>query len=137
MAAHMQESLFDDLDEAGLPSASLVMASSQQPPGRCYIGHFEQRTGPAMWKLGYTEASPYVRARQIACVLVAWWPGSMADERRMHKQWKHRRVSPTAEFFYHGPDIDRWVLGMTREMAAATNQLAVLAEILLRYGHAA
>jgi hypothetical protein len=137
MTPYLQESLFDDLDEAGLPSASLVMASSQQAPGRCYIGHFEQRTGPAMWKLGYTEASVYVRARQIACVPVAWWPGSMADERRMHRQWKHQRVSPVNEFFYHGPEIDRWVLQKTREMIAPATQLAVLAEILLRYGHAA
>ena len=130
-ALNIQGTLFD------LPEVSRavpVLASQVEAPGTVYVAHFEQRTGPAMWKLGYTEASPFVRARQIACVPVTWWSGSMLDERKMHRQWKHHRVSKASEFFYHGEDIDRWVLRMTRETPVPyrDRQLATLAEILLR-----
>lgn len=127
----MQATLFDLPQSARVPT-SLVLASQVEAPGKLYIAHFEQRTGPALWKLGYTEAYPPHRARQIACVPVAWWQGSMLDERKMHRQWKHHRVSKAAEFFYHGEDIDRWVLRMTKQMPHAAPQLAVLTEIMLR-----
>jgi hypothetical protein len=130
-----QLSLFDDPEPV---ASALVVASCQEAPGRCYICHFEQRSGPPMWKLGYTEASPYQRARQIACVLVTWWPGSKVDERRMHKRWKHRRVSRVSEFFYHGPEIDPWVWEKTCETpGGAAVQLAILDDINRRCGYAA
>jgi hypothetical protein len=87
-----------------------------------------------MWKLGYTEAFPPIRARQIACVPVAWWPGSMRDERRMHRLWKRSRVSPAAEFLEHSDALDRWVLQRINEMPPAfrARQLEAFAQIMLQ-----
>lgn len=129
--AQMQLALFD---VAEVPASSLALASSQAAPGNCYAAHFFQRTGRPMWKLGYTEVSPLVRAKQIACIPVAWWPGSTRDERAMHRLWKHHRVSPAAEFFEHSDDMDRWILQKVGQMPAAfrAGQMEVFAQIMLR-----
>ena len=101
-----------------------------------YVCHMFQATGPPMWKLGFTEASPLKRAKQIACTPVAWWHGTEMDEHRMHRMWKHHRVSPAAEFFYQdGDELDRDVLRHIKEMpdALIAMQLEVFARIEVRY----
>lgn len=122
----MQLALFDQVDT---PATLAPVPSSW-----CYIAHMFQSSGPAMWKLGYTAVSPLVRARQIACVPVAWWPGTMRDERRMHRQWKADRVSPAAEFFRHGHSLDRYVWQTIQQMPEPLRdrQTAVFAQIMLR-----
>lgn len=121
--------LFDLEDIPDLTAVSQLDLS-----GSLYAAHFFQRSGPPMWKLGFTTVFPPRRAGQMACIPVAWWPGSMRDERRMHRLWKHDRVSRASEFFYHSDALDRWVLARTREMPTAYRpaQLAAFAEIMLR-----
>jgi len=102
-----QEALFPELPE--LPGGA---------PGWRYAAHLFQRSAAPLWKLGYTEVSVLTRARQIGCVPVAWLPGSMRDEREMHRRWKHHRMSPAAEFFFHGDSLDEYVRQMIGEMPA-------------------
>lgn len=100
-----------------------------------YVCHMFQKTGDPFWKNGYTEASVRVRARQIACIPVAWWPGTEKDERHCHRMWKVNRVSPAAEFFKHGYAYDQWVLRKIQEMPETLQdrQLETYAQIMLRY----
>lgn len=122
--AYVQEDLFPGLPAPWLPS-----------PGWVYAAHMFQRTGDPFWKLGYTEASVYVRARQIACVAVAWTPGAQRDERQLHRMWKRSRVSPAAEFFRHSYALDQHVLAMIKQMPATLQdrQLEIYDQIMQRY----
>ena len=129
----IQGALFDLED---IPEPQPAPAPRPEPTAWNYACHLFQRSGPAMWKLGETGASPLVRARQIKCTPVAWWYGTLQDERRMHKLWKHHRVSPAAEFFWQdGDQLDRFVLrkiqGMPATLLAA--QLEVFADIEVRW----
>lgn len=108
-----QDALFALFDVPPSPP-HVITGTSDEPSWQDgpwnYACHMFQKTGPSMWKLGFTDVSVLGRSRQIACVPVAWWPGTMQDEHGMHRTWKVNRVSPAAEFFYHGPAMDRWVL---------------------------
>jgi len=100
--------------------------------GNVYVMHMPQRSGPDMWKIGHTVRSVQVRAREIACVPIAWWPGTEHDERDLHRRFKRLRMSPSAEFFLRAPDIDQWVLQMARR-AGRPAELAALAQIFLTW----
>jgi hypothetical protein len=100
-----------------------------------YACHMFQKTGDPFWKIGTTEASVFVRARQIACVPVAWWPGTEQDERRWHREWKKKRLSPAGEFFRHGYALDAWVRRQILEMPETLRgrQLDVYDQIMRRF----
>jgi len=100
-----------------------------------YVCHMFQIIGDPYWKNGHTEASVFVRARQIVCVPVAWWPGTEKDERRCHRMWKKNRVSPAAEFFRHGFAYDKWVRAKILEMPEILQprQLEIYDQIMERY----
>lgn len=119
-----------DLDEPRIaaPRARLALISGGQPDGNVYVFYIAQRSGPDMWKIGHTVRWPERRARELAATPVCWWSGSVADERRCHRRFKHRRLSPGCEYFYRGADIDQWVFEQATRWATR-DQLATLADI--------
>jgi len=121
VSGQLQETLFS------VPPRLVEVAA-----GLCYIMYPKPPfKGIDAWKLGHTTRTVWIRAAEIDCFPVAWWPGGKYDERAMHRLFGHLRMSPSAEFFRRGADIDQWVLQQALKAGRAA-ELAALAEIFRR-----
>lgn len=98
-------------------------------PGLLYL---MQRSGDGVLKIGWTSRDPQERRKQIAAEqyphaieILAYYPGSYADEAALHKRFARLRFAPDnprSEWFWDSPEIHAH---FAKHSAAYTEELAV------------